>query len=371
MPAIPAIAAVAGIASAGVGIAGAAGAFAPDDPANPDFAGMTRDAQKAQIDLLPEKYRARLEYDPKFAALQRKTQYENLFGSEATTRSEEYVDYEQSREWKDTGRKYRDGSPIYDFETVRTPVTRTRQVQTAGAPGILALAEQATPRLNQLSLDSQNQQTAGNLARLEKYGPQSLKAIQGFDPFASALSDQLLANAQEELTAGRGMTSSQRRESEQAIRSAQASRGMGFGPTDVFQEALTLGDRGEQQLNRRQAYASGILGQRSGLYGRAYEALGLSPGQGADASPYLGAAGQQGPDYTAINPAAYSVGMAGYGAQQNANMAGYNSRMQGIGSIGSSLGSLYKSYANQPSTPNVGNGYNTYQGSGYSGYPYA
>ena len=38
---------------------------------------------------------------------------------------------------------------------------------------------------------------------------------------------------------------------------------MGFGPTDVFQEALTLGDRGEQQLNRWQAYASSILGQRS------------------------------------------------------------------------------------------------------------
>ena len=334
------------------------GAFAPDSPESPNYGQMTRDAQQAQIDLLPEKYRARQEYDPKFAALQRQTQYENLFGTSTGTRTEDYIAYEPREQRIPTGEmRYKKNiygtrtgemEPVYETTTVYEPVTRQRTVQTDGAPGMLALAEQATPRLNRLSIDSQNQQTAANLGRLQQYGPDAFKAIQNFDPASAALSDQLLGNAQEELTAGRSMTASQRRDSEQAVRGAQSMRGLGMGPTDAFQEAMYLGDRGEQQLNRRQAYASSILGQRSGLYGRAYEALGLSPGQGADASPYLGAAGQQGPDYTAINPAAYQVGLAGYGAQQNANMAGYNSQMGGIGSLGNSAGQLYKAYSNMP-----------------------
>ena len=375
---IGAIGAIAGIASAGVGIAGAAGAFAPDDPRSPDYGAMSKDAQQAQIDLLPQKYAARQTYDPKFAALQRQTQYENLFGTQSGSRQQEYIDYEPQVQRVPTGEQRYNRStgrmePVYEETTVYNPVVKNRTVQTEGSPGMLALAKQATPELNQISIDSQAQQTAGNLGRLEKYGPQAFKAIQGFDPFASALSDQLLANAQEELTAGRGLTSSQRRDSEQAIRGAQASRGMGFGPTDVFQEALTLGDRGEQQLNRRQAYASSILGQRNGLYGRAYEALGLSPGQGADASPYLGAAGQPGPDYTNINPAAYQVGLAGYNAQNQASIAGYNQQMGALGGLIGGLGRVGNAYSNMPGqgTPNVGNGYNSYQGNPYSGYPTA
>jgi hypothetical protein len=356
---MPWAAAIGALASAGVGIAGAVGAFAPDSPDAPNYGQMSRDAQQAQIDLLPEKYRARQQYDPKFAALQRDIQYENLFGTTAGSREEEYIDYEPREQRIPTGEKRYNKKlgvveTVYETTTVYDPVVRKRTVQTTGSPGMLALAEQATPRLNRLSIDSQNQQTAANLGRLQQYGPDAFKAIQNFDPASAALSDQLLGNAQEELTAGRGMTASQRRDSEQAVRGAQGARGLGMGPTDAFQEAMYLGDRGEQQLNRRQAYASSILGQRNGLYGRAYEALGLSPGQGADASPYLGAAGQQGPDYTAVNPAAYSVGMAGYGAQQNAAMAGYDSQMGSLGFLGNLGGQAFRNYANQPKTGGSG-----------------
>jgi hypothetical protein len=369
---MPWAAAIGALASAGVGIAGAAGAFAPDSPEAPNYGQMTRDAQQAQIDLLPDKYRARAEYDPKFAGLARQTQYENLFGTEAGQGTEDYIDYVPKVTKRDTGTRDKYRNKIYEDVTTYEPVTRQRSIQREASPGMLALAKQATPLLNQIGIDSQNQQTAGNLARLQQYGPDAFKAIQNFDPAAGALSDQLLGNAQEELTAGRGMTASQRRDSEQAVRGAQGVRGLGMGPTDAFQEAMYLGDRGEQQLNRRQAYASSILGQRNGLYGRAYEALGLSPGQGADASPYLGAAGQQGPDYTAINPAAYQVGMAGYNAQNQASIAGYNSQMGALGGLMGGIGRIGRSYANMPGrSPTVGNGYNTYQGSGYSGNPYA
>lgn len=343
---MPTAATIATVASAGVGIAGAAGAFAPDSPDAPNYGAMTRDAQQAQLDLLPAKQEALDKYDPLIAARNRRVQYENLFGTATGSRTEEYIAYEPQpvEKWTTNAR----GQPIQSIVMEERPVVRTRTVSTDGAPGMLELARKATPELNQISIDSQNQQTAGNLARLQQYGPDAFKAIQNFDPAAAALSDQLLGNAQEELAAGRGMTASQRRESEQGVRAAQSVRGFGMGPVDAFQEAMYLGDRGEQQLNRRQAYASSILGQRNGLYGRAYEALGLSPGQGADASPYLGAAGQQGPDYTAINPAAYSVGMAGYNAQQNANMAGYNSQMGSLGFLGNLGGQAYRAYANQP-----------------------
>jgi hypothetical protein len=351
---MPTAAAIGAVASAGVGIAGAAGAFAPDSPEQPNYGQMTRDAQQAQIDLLPDKYRARAEYDPKFAALSRQAQYDNLFGTEAQQGTEDYIDYVPKVSKRDTGTRDRFSNKIYEDVTTYEPVTRQRSVQSQGSPGMLALAKQATPLLNQIGIDSQNQQTEANLGRLQKFGPDAFKAIQNFDPAAGALSDQLLANAQEELTAGRGMTASQRRDSEQAVRGAQSMRGFGMGPTDAFQEAMYLGDRGEQQLNRRQAYASSILGQRNGLYGRAYEALGLSPGQGADAGAYLGAASQQGPDYTAINPAAYQVGMAGYNAQNQASIAGYNGQMSSIGGLMGGLGQLGRAYSGYSGGSNYG-----------------
>ena len=379
---MPTVATVAAVASAGVGIAGAAGAFAPDTPEAPNYGQMNRDAQQAQIDLLPEKFRARQEYDPKFAALQRQTQYENLVGTATGTRTEDYIAYEPREQRIPTGEmRYKKNiygtrtgemEPVYETTTVYEPVTRQRTVQTDGAPGMLALAEQATPRLNRLSIDSQNQQTAANLGRLQQYGPDAFKAIQNFDPASAALSDDLVGVARER-TAARGQgTPSEVRADRQAIAAAQAYRGLGMGPNDAFQEAMYLGDRGRQRDNENLAFASSILGQRNGLYGRAYEALGLSPGQGADASPYLGAAGQQGPDYTAINPAAYSVGMAGYNAQNQASIAGYNQQMGALGGLMGGIGRIGQSYANMPGrSSTVGNGYNTYQGSGYSGYPTA
>ena len=66
---------------------------------------------------------------------------------------------------------------------------------------------------------------------------------------------------------------SQRRESEQAVRSAQASRGLGFGPTDAFQEAMYLGDRQRNLFNERIAGASQAVGMNQAFYGDPFAAI--------------------------------------------------------------------------------------------------
>lgn len=358
---LPAIAAV---ASAGVGIAGAAGAFRPDDPASPDYGRITRDAQQASIDLIPDKYRAQREYNPKFAALQRQVQYENLFGTTAGERTEDYIAQERrTRQVRNPNAQYFNGrliggGPEFVEEVYYEPVTRQRTVATEGSPGMIALAQQAAPALDQLAIDSRTRGRRADVADVAALGPDAFRAIQAYDPAMAGVSDELIRQAQEELAAGRSLTAAEQREAQQAIRGAQAARGMGYGNSDVFTEAMTLGQAGTARQAQRRGFASAALGQRAALYGDPFQQIiGRSSGRVSDPSGYLGAAGGAVPDYTGINPAAYGLAGQGYAAQNAAQAAGYNQRMSSLGALTGNAGALGSAVGDLGTA--LGNYYNT------------
>lgn len=359
---LAAVGAIAGIASAGVGIAGAAGAFRPDDPASPDYGRITRDAQQAQIDLLPAKYRAQQEYDPQFAALQRQTQYENLFGTTQGTRTEYYNDTERrtrqvrNPDYHSSFGRISGGGPEFIDETYYEPVTRERTVQTGGSPGLIAMAQQAQPQLDQLGIDSRARGRAADVADVARLGPEAFAAMQGYDPASAGVSDELIRQAQEELGYGRGLSPAEQREAQQNIRGAQAARGMGYGNTDVFTEGMTLGAAGTARQAQRRAFASGALGQRAALYGDPYQQIiGRSSGAVSNPAGYLGAAGAAQPDYTAVNPAAYGLAGQGYGYQQQAAQSASNRQFNAVQGLPGAFNDLSRLYR-QPAAP-AGGGY--------------
>lgn len=351
--AAPALTAVGAATSAGLGIAGALGAFDPDMPEGPNYGAMSRDAQKATIDLLPDKYNAQATYNPRFAALQRQLSYENLFGTPASSREEQYIDYEPVEQRVPTGRgtysRSNEFIPEYQTVTIYQPVPKTRTVSTEASRGMLDIAREAAPQLNALSNESRRMAIESDLGTLEQFSPRAAGVIRGYDPATTSLFDTLAAQAQDELAAGRGLTASEQREAEQQVRGAQASRGLGYGPTDVFTEALTLGQRGTNRLRERQQLASQVAGQRASWMGDPFVSLlQRTSGRSTDPAGYVQATQPQMPDLTAIPGAAYDFGLAGYGAQQNAARAGYNAQVGSIGALAGGIGGLGRAFANWP-----------------------
>ncbi len=95
---------------------------------------------------------------------------------------------------------------------------------------------------------------------IEDYGPRLSSAMAGArTPESRRLYDLLNSQASEELQAGSGLSPSMRRELEQYTRAGAASRGFGYGPSDLTSEVMTLGSAGEELKGRRRAFAESVF----------------------------------------------------------------------------------------------------------------
>jgi hypothetical protein len=361
--------ALAAATSAGTGLASAAGAFSPGMPGMPDYGRMSRDAQEAELELLPRRVEARQRYDPVIAALQNIISEQSFFGAPAGQREESYTDYEKRTRrvpvnygpqdeayYRSYGVYPMHAGPVgYTTEEYTVPVTKTRMVDVPATPGLIDLAERAQPRLSALQRVEREQA----LADVEGLGPRAMGAMRGYDPTLTGLLDRLGADAEEDLEAGYSLGPGLKREVEQAVRRAQADRGLGYGTTDVFTEAMNIGQAAEARRRERQQFASGVAGQRATVYGDPFvQVLGRSSGRTASPQGFLV------PESSMVSPRvdgnAFNVGLAGYEAQQNAARAGYNAQMGGIGMLSGGLWNLAMLYGGQR-TPSY-SGWNTWQG---------
>lgn len=356
--------------SAGLGIAGAAGAFAPDVPDAPNYGQMTRDAQQARLDLLPANVNARLLYDPQIAALQSRINWQNLYGTPAGTRTEEYID-NQTRpastlgisEAKQLGLVERVGgsywSPVYGLteagrnegytlhyngnaisrpaSTVSVP--RTREVTTQATPGLLELAESAAPRLNALAADSASYARRRGIEDVTTLGPQAYRALREYDPFSTDLADTLYTQAKDDLALGSTLDEGTRREVEQDSLGRWSSA-LAYSPEVAVNTRMNIGSAAEARRRQRQAFAGTVLNQRSQLYGDPFRILNISSARNT-------APQQFDSTYASIVPdgdQAGSVAAGMYGQQagyrNNAEIAGYNSKMGGYSSLMGTLSGL-------------------------------
>lgn len=171
-----------------------------------------RDSLQAQIDLAPQTYAARAEYDPLYAQL--------------------------------------------NVDTLRAALNGS-----GDSPGLLQTYREIAPQLSALSSRAQSDQRAADVADVMALGPKATQAMRAANPEAAALEAKLMQQANAGLDAGTSLDPDQRRQLQETARAGQADRGLGFGPADVFNEQLLIGDAGERMRSQRQAFASGILNQ--------------------------------------------------------------------------------------------------------------
>jgi hypothetical protein len=139
----------------------------------------------------------------------------------------------------------------------------------------LALAQRSAADYGDLYRRASNEQLAhevtaattkrhADLSDYARLAPEFIAAQRASNPILGQLYDQ----ATSELSAGRTLTPGMRRELEEYVRAGQATRGMGLGPADVYQEALEKSSFGENLYQNRLQQAT----QASGLFGDVFQA---------------------------------------------------------------------------------------------------
>ncbi len=135
-------------------------------------------------------------------------------------------------------------------------------------------------------LSGQTRRRSMDLQDFANLSPEYIAQLRLTNPLLGALYDQ----AQEELAMGSNLNPVEARQVEEYVRRGQATRGMGLGPADVYQEALTKSEFGQGLKERRRTNAVAA----SGLFGDVFSAVtGRTGGSGAPqgariSSPYSG-----------------------------------------------------------------------------------
>lgn len=158
--------------------------------------------------------------------------------------------------------------------------------------GLLALYEDIVPRMSATDSQASSAQRASDIADLRQLGPEMRAAIQASNPEAFSLMTELEKQAQSELAAGSTLTPSMRAELEHYIRGGQSARGLGAGPSDLFEEAFTLGSAGQQLKDRRRAFAGSVVDMSQRLYGDPLLAITGRPSRATDQAGGFTSAGQ-------------------------------------------------------------------------------
>lgn len=92
-----------------------------------------------------------------------------------------------------------------------------------------------------------------------------LKSIRQADPQAASLLDSLTQTANQELALDNRLDANQINQLEQSSRAGSAARGLGYGPSDVYEEMLAKMGYGEQLRQQRRGNALGLAQYRTGL----------------------------------------------------------------------------------------------------------
>lgn len=276
-------------------------------------------------------------YSPFYLGLGNQNLAQLMFGTPAS--SEEVMYYKTD---PNTGRiNYKTGVPL----TVNTPA----------APGYLDIMRQAMPGLSELNLMARQ----ADVSQAGQLAPLAQATWANLFPGQAALQAGVGADALRELNLGGTMSPEVLRQVQQSIRGN--SRGMGWGPSDIYTEAMGLGQFGQQLRQQRQNYA---LGAMQGLAGTQPDFMSwvLNRGNANQVGSLLGGLGNvaYNPVYSpsmTYNPTAGQVAMTGeemsnMQAMQQANaLGGLGYGMMGLGS------SLFNRYlnANYPGTINPNN----------------
>jgi hypothetical protein len=122
------------------------------------------------------------------------------------------------------------------------------------------------PLYTKLGLQNQTQTRTGNLADATRLAPGIMSVLRKYDPSVTGTLDTLGQQAQEQLKLNGNLDPATLRGVQQATRTAQAARGLGYGPSDVAQEQFYTSQTQEQRRAANQAFAGNVATQTANTY---------------------------------------------------------------------------------------------------------
>jgi len=223
-----------------------------------------------------------------------------------------------------------------------------------GQPGLIQLYEEETiPGLARADAASRRIQQESDIQSIEELGPRATEAAKAANPQQQALIDELNAQAMSELQAGNQLDPGLARQTQQAIRTAQADRGMGFGIGDVSAEALFSGQAGENLKRQRQQFATNVVGINSATTADPFMAILGRAGVNPNAAIGVSSQGQSMNPGQVFNPESAYAGSLyanNFNAKNNAATAQANAN---AGVIGGTLGALGNLGGSALGNPNI------------------
>ena len=317
--------AVAAVSAVGLTAATAAGAFAP--PAAPSADQQMTSLTNSQIKLMPKTFSADATYNPKYAALNSTIAWQNLFGAPASSTSMKLA----QTGWYDAQGNYLGTLSQYPTAPQAGAVYQKAgsylSVTQAAAPGELATAEAAQPRL----LGMQTAARTQDIADVQNLGPAAMAAMRAYDPTVTGLYDTMGAQAQALVNTNGALDPFTQTALQQNYRSGEAARGMAGGSSDAAMEAYYQAATQEQRRLTNLGVAGQVAGQVAGYYGDPFQqVIGRTSGGVQPSTPSYTA---NQPNSLNISPGAYNLASQGYGMQYQTQNAGWSQQMGALQSL--------------------------------------
>jgi hypothetical protein len=152
---------------------------------------------------------------------------------------------------------------VYAQNSIYSPLYNQLDLQNLGSflngsgatPGLLDLFNNnIVPALDKANTTIRQ----SNLDDSASMAPALIGAERAGNPGAAGLLDTLTSTAGNELKYGTQLTPSESLQMKQSVRGGQAARGMGFGPSDVFNESMADTSMGQNLLSQREGQAGSV-----------------------------------------------------------------------------------------------------------------
>jgi hypothetical protein len=170
----------------------------PEAPPPRDLGQETRDTLQAEVELAPQRYAAEAQYRPLYNQLDLQSLNDVLYGA-------------------------------------------------GGRRGLLDIYEKdIAPGMSAVERQSQDLQRQADIGAVEKYGPRATAAMRAVNPEQTRLLDAITSQSIGDVQAGYNLPSGLQSAVNQGARAAQASRGLGFGPSDAYSETLAQSEAANQ-----------------------------------------------------------------------------------------------------------------------------
>jgi len=261
-------------------------------PAARDPGQELRSEFEARDEIQPAVLAGEEAYRPEYTRLDLKDIEDYLLGVDAGEREFEYetstAGYRNlsTGEWreevplKDRFARPRPGGPVQNlWEPYVQRSKETKTINTEAQRGLLEMMEtDIFPASDRVTAQSFSRQRESDIADVERLGPRATEAMKRANPDQYELLELLNEDAREGMERGAYVDPRTRRAINESVRSAQASRGFGYGKSDLAEEAVANTLYGEDLRDRRRAFAGQVVGYNAHTANDPYQAILNRPG---------------------------------------------------------------------------------------------